>query len=89
MVFLLRHDGFSDVFMCCILYVSPWFSNPSLSNSTLQSESESDSLVALFSYKPLDGDIDWSLVAKASPCYVTVRCQFVLINYHHHLNTCL
>ncbi|XP_042024109.1 uncharacterized protein LOC121771392 [Salvia splendens] len=36
-----------------------------------ESESESDSLVALFSYKPLDGDLDWSLVAKASPCYVT------------------
>lgn len=51
--------------------------------SSLQSESASDSLVANFCYKPLDEDIDWSMVAKASPCYVTVRfpvlssCSFV------------
>lgn len=82
MVFLLRH-GFSDVFICYILYILPSSSNATPSNSTLQSESESESLVALFNYKPLDGDIDWSLVAKASPCYVTVRCQFVLIKYHN------
>lgn len=30
-----------------------------------------DSLVAAFRYKPLDSNVDWSLVAKASPCYVT------------------
>ncbi|XP_073134921.1 uncharacterized protein [Henckelia pumila] len=36
-----------------------------------ESESASDSLVGVFSYKPLDADVDWSMVAKASPCYVT------------------
>ncbi|KAL8053513.1 hypothetical protein ABFS82_05G077000 [Erythranthe guttata] len=36
-----------------------------------ESESASDSLVAVFCYKPLDADVDWSVVAKASPCYVT------------------
>ncbi|KAL0409293.1 UNVERIFIED_CONTAM: hypothetical protein Sradi_1863700 [Sesamum radiatum] len=36
-----------------------------------ESESASDSLVGVFCYKPLDADVDWSLVAKASPCYVT------------------
>ncbi|KAL8529518.1 hypothetical protein ACS0TY_006808 [Phlomoides rotata] len=36
-----------------------------------ESESASDSLVAVFCYKPLNEDIDWSIVAKASPCYVT------------------
>ncbi|GER35434.1 pleckstrin homology (PH) domain-containing protein [Striga asiatica] len=35
------------------------------------SEIVSNSLVAVFCYKPLDMDVDWSLVAKASPCYVT------------------
>ncbi|CAA0838075.1 pleckstrin homology (PH) domain-containing protein [Striga hermonthica] len=35
------------------------------------SETVSNSLVAAFCYKPLDVDVDWSLVAKASPCYVT------------------
>lgn len=64
-----------DVFMCYLPYISPNNLVTLLfKNSTLQSESESDSLVALFCYKPPDGDIDWSLVAKASPCYVTVRC---------------
>lgn len=42
----------------------------------MQSESATDSLVAVFSYKPLDADVDWSMVAKASPCYVTVRYQY-------------
>ncbi|PIN17888.1 hypothetical protein CDL12_09445 [Handroanthus impetiginosus] len=36
-----------------------------------ESESASDSLVGVFRYKPLDADVDWSVVAKASPCYVT------------------
>ncbi|XP_075505709.1 uncharacterized protein LOC142542773 isoform X1 [Primulina tabacum] len=36
-----------------------------------ESESATDSLVGVFSYKPLDADVDWSMVAKASPCYVT------------------
>lgn len=30
-----------------------------------------DSLVGVFSYKPFDAEVDWSLVAKASPCYMT------------------
>ncbi|KAJ7944655.1 pleckstrin-likey (PH) domain-containing protein [Quillaja saponaria] len=30
-----------------------------------------DSLVGVFSYKPFDYKVDWSLVAKASPCYMT------------------
>ncbi|XP_008465914.2 uncharacterized protein LOC103503494 isoform X1 [Cucumis melo] len=30
-----------------------------------------DSLVGVFRYKPFDAKVDWSLVAKASPCYVT------------------
>ncbi|KAI3453469.1 hypothetical protein Pfo_010132 [Paulownia fortunei] len=44
-----------------------------LSPNGLLAESEivSDSLVAVFCYKPLDADVDWSIVAKASPCYVT------------------
>ncbi|EPS74221.1 hypothetical protein M569_00532, partial [Genlisea aurea] len=35
------------------------------------SESLSDSLVGAFSFKPHDVDVDWSVSAKASPCYVT------------------
>ncbi|KAK3008800.1 hypothetical protein RJ639_013898 [Escallonia herrerae] len=30
-----------------------------------------DSLVGIFCFKPLDANVDWSLVAKASPCYMT------------------
>ncbi|XP_052211647.1 uncharacterized protein LOC127814276 isoform X2 [Diospyros lotus] len=30
-----------------------------------------DSLVGVFCYKPFDAKLDWSMVAKASPCYVT------------------
>ncbi|CAK9173345.1 unnamed protein product [Ilex paraguariensis] len=30
-----------------------------------------DSLVGVFCYKPFDANVDWSMVAKASPCYVT------------------
>ncbi|KAL4281357.1 hypothetical protein GQ457_03G021640 [Hibiscus cannabinus] len=36
-----------------------------------QSATTSDSLVGVFSYKPFDAKLDWSMVAKASPCYVT------------------
>ncbi|KAL6543920.1 hypothetical protein OROGR_010417 [Orobanche gracilis] len=44
-----------------------------LSMNGLLAESEivPNSLVAVFCYKPLDVDVDWSLTAKASPCYVT------------------
>ncbi|KAK4786568.1 hypothetical protein SAY86_010401 [Trapa natans] len=36
-----------------------------------KSATASDSLVALFCYKPFDVKVDWSMVAKASPCYMT------------------
>ncbi|GAB2263603.1 hypothetical protein Droror1_Dr00025737 [Drosera rotundifolia] len=36
-----------------------------------ESATEHDSLVGSFSYKPFDVDVDWSMVAKASPCYMT------------------
>jgi hypothetical protein len=39
-----------------------------------QSASVVDSLVGIFSYKPFDEQLDWSLTAKASPCYITVSC---------------
>ncbi|KAK8950501.1 hypothetical protein KSP40_PGU008211 [Platanthera guangdongensis] len=30
-----------------------------------------DSFIGVFTYKPFDAEIDWSFVAKASPCYMT------------------
>ncbi|XP_052483685.1 uncharacterized protein LOC128039276 [Gossypium raimondii] len=36
-----------------------------------QSATTADSLVGVFCYKPFDAKVDWSMVAKASPCYVT------------------
>ncbi|XP_043697676.1 uncharacterized protein LOC122648528 isoform X2 [Telopea speciosissima] len=36
-----------------------------------ESATMNDSLVGIFSYKPFDAKVDWSLVAKASPCYMT------------------
>ncbi|PPD75818.1 hypothetical protein GOBAR_DD27246 [Gossypium barbadense] len=36
-----------------------------------ESATTSDSLVGVFCYKPFDTKVDWSLVAKASPCYAT------------------
>ncbi|CAN6486849.1 unnamed protein product [Victoria cruziana] len=30
-----------------------------------------ESLIAKFTYMPVDAQVDWSLIAKASPCYVT------------------
>ncbi|KAK9698879.1 hypothetical protein RND81_08G137700 [Saponaria officinalis] len=36
-----------------------------------ESAATCDSLAGTFVYKPLDVAVDWSLVAKASPCYVT------------------
>ncbi|PPR99880.1 hypothetical protein GOBAR_AA20786 [Gossypium barbadense] len=35
------------------------------------SATTADSLVGVFCYKPFDAKVDWSMVAKASPCYVT------------------
>lgn len=37
-----------------------------------QSATAYDSLLGVFCYKPIDVEVDWSMVAKASPCYVTV-----------------
>ncbi|OVA12725.1 Pleckstrin homology domain [Macleaya cordata] len=36
-----------------------------------ESATMNDSLVGVFSIKPFDAEVDWSLVAKASPCYMT------------------
>ncbi|KAL8266737.1 hypothetical protein R6Q59_004081 [Mikania micrantha] len=36
-----------------------------------ESATSYDSLVGVFHYKPFDAKVDWSMVAKASPCYVT------------------
>ncbi|TQD75366.1 hypothetical protein C1H46_039097 [Malus baccata] len=36
-----------------------------------ESASAYDSLVGTFCYRPFNKNVDWSLVAKASPCYVT------------------
>lgn len=49
------------------------------SDFLMQSATSSDSLVGVFNYKPFDAKVDWSMVAKASPCYVTV--SFIFIRY--------
>lgn len=36
-----------------------------------ESATSYDSLVGVFNYKPFDEKVDWSMVAKASPCYMT------------------
>ncbi|KAK8614167.1 hypothetical protein V6N13_122539 [Hibiscus sabdariffa] len=36
-----------------------------------ESATTSESLVGVFCYKPFDAKVDWSLFAKASPCYAT------------------
>ncbi|KAL1194607.1 hypothetical protein V5N11_031431 [Cardamine amara subsp. amara] len=36
-----------------------------------ESAPASHSVLAVFCYKPFDAKVDWSLVAKASPCYMT------------------
>ncbi|KAE9596742.1 putative vacuolar protein sorting-associated protein [Lupinus albus] len=36
-----------------------------------ESATSNDSLVGVFCYKPFDDKVDWSMVAKASPCYMT------------------
>ncbi|KAK7309084.1 hypothetical protein RJT34_05549 [Clitoria ternatea] len=36
-----------------------------------ESATSYDSLVGVFCYKPFDDKVDWSMVAKASPCYMT------------------
>ncbi|KAK1261313.1 hypothetical protein QJS04_geneDACA008707 [Acorus gramineus] len=40
-------------------------------NASKLSATMSDSLFGRFTYKPFDAQLDWSLVVKASPCYVT------------------
>ncbi|GAB4857735.1 hypothetical protein Ancab_015642 [Ancistrocladus abbreviatus] len=36
-----------------------------------ESATSHDSLVSTFRYKPFDVEVDWSMAAKASPCYMT------------------
>ncbi|KAI9114488.1 hypothetical protein K1719_014716 [Acacia pycnantha] len=36
-----------------------------------ESAASDDSLVGVFCYKPFDEKVDWSMVAKVSPCYMT------------------
>ncbi|GAV77402.1 PH domain-containing protein/DUF946 domain-containing protein/DUF1162 domain-containing protein/Chorein_N domain-containing protein, partial [Cephalotus follicularis] len=36
-----------------------------------ESATTSNSLVGIFCHKPYDAEVDWSMVAKASPCYMT------------------
>lgn len=48
----------------------------------MQSATPSDSLVGAFCYKPFDINVDWRMVAKASPCYITVCC-LLEIPYHY------
>ncbi|CAA6669756.1 unnamed protein product [Spirodela intermedia] len=36
-----------------------------------ESATVADSLVGVFSYRPFESELDWSFVAKASPCYMT------------------
>lgn len=45
--------------------------------TSFQSATSYDSLVGAFYYKPFDDKVDWSMVAKASPCYMTVCCFFI------------
>ncbi|XP_042953951.1 uncharacterized protein LOC122290372 isoform X2 [Carya illinoinensis] len=42
-----------------------------------------DSLVGVFCYKPFDSKVDWSMVAKASPCYMTYLKESIdqIINF--------
>ncbi|KAF9624988.1 hypothetical protein IFM89_016808 [Coptis chinensis] len=42
-----------------------------------ESATVDDSLVGIFSYKPFGTKFDWSLVAKASPCYMTMTIDGV------------
>lgn len=44
-------------------------------SESVQSAVAFESLVGVFCYKPFDVKVDWSMVAKASPCYMTV-CFF-------------
>ena len=37
----------------------------------VESATSNDSLVGVFNCKPFDDKVDWSMVAKASPCYMT------------------
>lgn len=46
---------------------------------SMQSATVHDSLVGIFCYKPFDTDVDWSMVAKASPCYMTVNICFIVL----------
>lgn len=45
----------------------------------MQSATVADSLVGVFSYRPFESELDWSFVAKASPCYMTV-CYLEIVS---------
>ena len=49
------------------------------SGGALQSANEDKSLYGTFTLSPWDKELDWSLLAKAAPCYVTV-CSALLIH---------
>lgn len=51
----------------------------SVCSISMQSATMNDSLVGIFCYKPFDTNVDWSMVAKASPCYVTVSIYFIVL----------
>lgn len=55
--------------MICVCFVAFRLDNCSF---ILQSATTRDSLTGVFCYKPFDVEVDWSLIAKASPCYATV-----------------
>nr|DAD18267.1 TPA_asm: hypothetical protein HUJ06_019730 [Nelumbo nucifera] len=48
-----------------------------------ESAATDNSLVGIFSYKPFDVRVDWSLVARASPCYMTYRKESIdqIVNF--------
>ena len=48
----------------------------------MQSATTDDSLGGVFCYKPFDVTVDWSMVAKASPCYVTVSFYFPVLLFY-------
>ena len=60
----------------CRAYILMGLYPNSFCNIIFQSATAYDSLVGVFCYKPFDAKVDWSIVAKASPCYMTVCYQF-------------
>lgn len=58
-------------------------------NMNFQSATAYDSLVGVFCYKPFDAKVDWSIAAKASPCYMTVCYHYATILVIIFLSTML